>query len=490
MKRSISLLLVIITVFACFACALPAHAAAALQIDGKAYDDYYKVWWDYKDKNVVRFNVFVDGAYDGTKKVNSSGSYTFTTDPYTAGVKHTIQVYAIKSNGKTYVASNKINRYLAPLVPSLSYKCTKDGYTITGKVDSGTVHGYSLYKYDAKKDKYVFYKNFTKSITIKTGAKTYKDTYRAKAFVKYSKVYYSQLSNYITCVPKLEGITLQKAVSKQAGKITMTWTAPTNTDFTGYQIEYSSYDAYDVFRMQGVEKKYTTYTLNLIPGICYKVRVRTYKTVSNGKVYGTWSGTKTLYTMATVPATPDVEYLLNQKVKVSAPGATGCPRLNDALDRILKKVGCGEDSKYTLYNKVRLVYRYIATEQFKTNGSLGAKGSASYKDYAEGVVLKMLENKGATGSCYEYNYLFHYLCLRMGLKNTYMVDGMVTSSGGGRTNHWWAMMKIAGNNYYFDPRMQRYVNSNKDFNFFLLPLNGDNKYSDYFRFYDAKAELK
>ena len=487
MKKSISIILAVLTFLGTFLFAVNA-SAAALTIDGKAYDDYYKLEWKDKNKNAARYNVFVDGNYDGTKKVNSTGSYTFTTDPYTAGIKHVIQVFAINANGKVIASSNKITRYLAPLIPTLTYKCTSNGYTITGHVESGKIHGYALYKYNASKDKYVFYKNFKSSISIKASG-NYKDTYRAKGYVTYSKSYYSRLSDYITCVPKLDGITLQKAVSNKAGKITATWTEPKNDNFTGYQIQYSTYDSFDVYRMQGVEKKYTTYTMNLIPGICYKLRVRTYKTVNGGKIYGKWSGTKTLYTKAAVGAEPNMKELLNHKVKVSKPGATGCPRLNNALDKILGKIGCGPKSTYSLYEKVRLVYRYIATEQFKKNGSLGAKGSSSYSEYSEGAVLRMLENYGSTGSCYEYNYLFHYLCLRMGLKNTYMVDGMVSSSGSGRTNHWWAMMKIAGNNYYFDPRMQRYMNSNTAFNFFCLPLNGANKYSDYFRFYDAKKEL-
>ena len=50
-------------------------------------------------------------------------------------------------------------------------------------------------------------------------------------------------------------------------------------------------------------------------------------------------------------------------------------------------------------------------------------------------------------------------------------------------------MKIAGNNYYYDPRMQRYMSDNTALNFFNLPLNGDDRYSDYYRFYDAKEEL-
>ena len=481
----------VLTVLTMFSFATQAAAAEPkLVIDAKCNGEYYNVWWTYKSKNAVRFNVFVDGKFDGSKKANSSYSYTYTTDPCTGGIKHKIQVYAINKDSKVIAASNCISRYLPPVVPTLSYKCTSTGYTITGSVDSGTVHGYALYKYNSSKDKYEFYKNFKKSISIKTGNKAYKHTYRAKAYVTYTKTYYSQLSEYITCVPKLEGMKLKTVVSDAPGKITLTWTAPNHNDFTGYQIMYSSYDSFDVYRMQGVAKDKTKYTMNLFAGVCYKLKMRTYKTVSNGKIYGSWSSVKTLYTQPKVEANPNIKYLLNYKVKVGKPGATDCQKLNNCLDKILAKIGCGPKSTYYLYDKVRFAYRYIATEQFKKDGTLGAKGSSSYGTYSEGVVLQMLENKGATGSCYEYNYLFHYLCLRMGLHNTYMVDGMVDASGGGRTNHWWMMMKIAGNNYYFDPRMQRYMNDNKALNFFCLPMNGNNKYSDYFRFYDAKAELK
>ena len=145
MKKSISILLAVLTLLSTFLFAVNA-SAASLTIDGKAYDDYYKIWWNYKDKNVARYNVFVDGELDGKKKVNATGSYTFTTDPYTAGIKHTIQIYAINADGKVVAYSNKINRYLAPLVPTLTYKCTDSGYTITGQVDTGTVQGYALYK--------------------------------------------------------------------------------------------------------------------------------------------------------------------------------------------------------------------------------------------------------------------------------------------------------------------------------------------------------
>lgn len=489
-KKSLCILLAVITLCSCFSFAAAA-ATPALQIDAKAYDNYYKVWWNY-DSGATKFNVYVDGKYDGVKAANSSKSYTFTTDPYTAGIKHKIQVVAVNKKGTVFAKSAVITRYLAPLVPTLSYNCTDTGYTISAKVSSGTVHGYALYKYNAAKDKYEFYKNFTKSIAIKKSSDNYKDTYRAKAYVTYQKTYYSQLSDYITCKPTMGAVKLKSAVSKAAGKITVSWDAVSYSNYTGYQIMYSSYDGYGVFRMQGVPKNTTSYTMNLIPGICYRLKMRTYRTVSGGKIYGKWSGEKVLYTQPKVEANPNIKYLLNFKVKVGKPGATGCQKLNNCLDKILAKIKCGPDSTYYLYDKVRFAYRYIATQQFKTNEIEfnKVKGSTSYNTYAEGVVLQMLQNYGATGSCYEYNYLFHFLCLRMGLHNTYMVDGMVDAAGGGRTNHWWCMMKIAGNNYYFDPRMQRYMYDATALNFFCLPLNGNNKYSDYFRFYDAKAELK
>lgn len=487
MKKIICLMLAIITIFGSVSASVYSFAAPALVVDAKAKDNYYNVWWDY-DSGATKFYVYVDGKLDGTKKANSSKSYTFTTDPYTAGIKHTIQLKAEK-NGKIIAESAKIGRYLAPLIPKLTYKSDSSSYTITGSVSSGTVHGYALYKLNTKTNKYVFYKNIEKSITVKTNGSVNKDTYKAKAYVTYNnKSYYSQFCAPISCNPSLSAVTLSSAKSNDVGKITLTWKAPDYTDFTGYQIIYSSYDSFGTFRMKAAEKNKTSMTLSLVPGICYKIGVRTYRNVDGGKIYGKWSNIKTLYTQAKVPAKVNVKDLLNNKVKVSKPGATGNEKLNKVLDKILAKIGCGTDSTYKTYDKVRFAYRYVATSQFKKDGDFGVSGKKS-SDYTENAVLKMIENKGKTGSCYEYNYLFHYLCLRMGLKNTYVVDGMV-SSGSGRTGHWWAMMKIAGNNYYYDPRMQLYVGGTTGLNFFNLPMNGDNKYSDYYRFYDAQAELK
>ena len=461
-----------------------------LAITVTATNDYtYKVTWTYKKAAV--FHVYVDGKYDGKKTFTEGQTYTYTTDPYTAGVKHVIQVIGKKNaaeNAKTIAVSDKLTRYLAPRIPTLSFKGTDKGYTISAKVPSGTVHGYALYKYDTSSKKYVFLDNFEKSYSVKTSGSIYKDTYKARAYVKYSKTYYSQFSNPVNCSPRMDAVNLKSVKSAEAGKLTLKWDAVSYSDYSGYQIQYSSYDSFDTFRVQGVAKDKTGYTLKLIPGICYKVRMRTYRTVGDGKIYGDWSKVYTLYTKASVAKKVNAKELLNKKVKLSSPGATGNEKLNNVLDKILEKIGCGPKSTYKTYDKVRFCYRYIATEQFKKDGDFKCKGSKSGGSYVEHSTLKMLENKGQTGSCYEYNHLMHFLCLRMGLKNTYVVDGMV-SSGSGRTGHWWMMMKIAGNNYYFDPRMQRYL-TNTDINFFCLPLNGDNKYSDYFRFYDAKAELK
>ena len=487
MKRVISILLAVLTLLSITALGFSANAGyPALKIEAKATADYtYKITWSY-DRAAV-FHVYVDGKYDGKKTFKQAQTYTYTTDPYSAGVKHTIQLKCEIKN-KIVVESAKLGRYLAPRIPTLSFKGNDSGYTISAKVPSGTVHGYALYKYDTKNKKYVHFANFKKSYTVKTNGSNYKDTYKARAYVKYAKTYYSNFSNPVSCSPRMDAVNLKSVKQAEAGNLKLTWAAVSYSNYSGYQIQYSSYDSFDKNRVQGVAKDKKSYTLKLIPGICYKVRMRTYRTVDNGKIYGDWSKTYTLYTKAKVAKNPNVKELLNKKTKLSSPGATGNEKLNNVLDKILAKIGCGPKSEYKTYDKVRFAYRYIATEQFKKDGDFKAKGNKSGGTYQERSTLKMIENKGKTGSCYEYNHLMHFLCLRMGLKNTYVVDGMV-SSGSGRTGHWWMMMKIAGNNYIFDPRMQRYL-TNTDINFFCLPLNGSNKYSDYFRFYDAKAELK
>ena len=489
MKKVISVLLAVLTLFSIWTASVSSNAAyPELKISVKATDNYtYKITWSY-DRAAV-FHVYVDGKYDGKKTFKEAQTYTYTSDPYSAGKKHTIQL-TVEIKNKIVVKSKKVSCCLSPKIATLSYKGNDSGYEIIAKVPSGTVHGFTLYKYNTKTKKYAKLANFKKSYCVETNSKNYKDTYKARAYVKYDdKVYYSNFSNPVTCTPKLAAVNLKSVKQSGTGNLKLTWAAVSGSTYTGYQIQYSSYDSFGTSRYKAVNKEKTSYTLKLIPGICYKVRMRTYRTVDSGKIYGDWSKVFTLYTKAAVAKNPNVKELLNKKVKVSSPGATGNEKLNNVLDKILAKIGCGPKSEYKTYNKVRLAYRYIATEQFKKDGDFKAKGNKSGGTYQERSTLKMIESKGQTGSCYEYNHLMHFLCLRMGLKNTYVVDGMVSSSGSGRTGHWWMMMKIAGNNYIFDPRMQRYL-TNTDINFFCLPLNGSNKYSDYFRFYDAKAELK
>ena len=488
MKKVISVLLAVLTLLSVWTASISSNAAyPELKYSVKATDDYkYKITWSY-DRAAV-FHVYVDGKYDGKKTFKSAQTYTYTSDPYTAGEKHTIQL-TVEIKNKIVVKGEKLSCCLAPRIATLSFSGNDSGYTIKAKVPSGTVHGYTLYKYDTKAKKYSKLANFTKSYSVKTTGKNYKDTYKARAYVKYDgKVYYANFSNPVTCTPKLGAVNLKSVKQSGTGNLKLTWAAVSGSTFSGYQIQYSSYDSFSTSRYQAVAKDKTSYTIKLIPGICYKIRMRTYRNVDDGKIYGDWSKTYTLYTKASVVKNPNVKELLNKKVKLSSPGATGNEKLNNVLDKILVKIGCGPKSKYKTYDKVRLAYRYIATEQFKKDGDLKAKGNKAGGTYQERSTLKMIENKGQTGSCYEYNHLMHFLCLRMGLKNTYVVDGMV-SSGSGRTGHWWMMMKIDGNNYIFDPRMQRYLTPT-NINFLCLPLNGDNKYSDYFRFYDAKAELK
>ena len=486
-KKTLSLLLVLVSLFSCFAGTLSCFALSNIAVTTKAVGNQYKLTWNY-DGGTTMFYVYVDGKKDGYKKPTSEHSYTFTTDPYEAGIKHTIVVKAYKGL-KLIAQSESMNRYLPPLVPTLKCKCESDGYTLTPAVASGTVHDYSLYKYNGDTKKYEFYKNITKAIKIKTNTETYRDVYIAKAYVKYAKVYFSDYCEPVVCAPTLGAVTLKSAKSAKAGQVTLTWSAANYKGFTGYQIFYTSYDSFGKFRVAAAAKDKTSCTLQLIPGICYKFKVRTYRNTSAGKVYGTWSNVKTTYTVASVVAKPNVKDLLNNKVKVNSPGKTGNEKLNKVLDKILAKIGCGPKSTYKTYDKVRFAYRYIAAEQFKKDGDFGVKGSSDGGTYAENSTLRMIENKGTTGSCYEYNHLMHFLCKRMGLYNTYMVDGEVSAGGGGRTGHWWMMMKIAGNNYYFDPRMQRYLGATQ-VQFMCLPLNGSNTYSDYFRFYDAAAELK
>lgn len=460
-----------------------ASAAASIKISVTPQGSKYIVKWTYKQKNLTGFTVYVDGKYDGIKKITSAGTYSFTTDPYTTGMAHTIQLKAY-INKSVAASSDKVTSVLLPAVPTVTSAGNSTGFTLSEKC-SGKYGGISLYLYDSVSGKYKFYKNFNKTLKVTSSSAM---TFKARSFVTVNKKnYYSSYTKPFACAPQLESVTMKSAASNAVGKITLSWITP-KYSFTAYQIAYTSFDNFTYPHFLIASKTSQSATLTLKAGVCYKVCIRAYRISGGVKRYGRWSAVKTLYTKANVPVTADSKTLLNKSLKLSASMGTGCQRLNNALDRIIKKTGCRSASVST-QDKLKAIYRYIATEQFKTNGSLGATGSSSYNTYPESAVLRMLENKGKTGSCYEYNYLFMYLCRRLGVKDAYISHGSVPLSGSGRTEHYWTMIKVASNNYFFDPRMQRYV-SGKGYNFFCLPLNGGNYYSNYYRFCDAQATLK
>ena len=482
MKRIISLFLVLTMLSG--ALALNCFAAAEkLNIKVTASEEKYKVTWTYKT-DVDKFYVYVDNKLDGHKMPNSKKTYTFTTDPYTRGEKHTIIVKAIV-NGETHATSEKVISVLNPEKAKVSHSARICGYNIKARVPGGKHTGFALYIYNTSTKKWNFKKLFSSSINIFSRTT---DRYVVRAFTLYDKKYYlGPCSSVITC-KSFDSVTLSSAKTNAVGKITLSWKKPSYS-ISGYQVVYSSYDNFSYAHFNLIGKDKTSYTLDLVPGVCYKVGVRAYKKSGGKDYFGKWGYIKTLYTKAAVGKTVDAKSLINSKT-LGRGGKTSCERLNNALDKIL--VNCGASKQKEPYGKVVCIYRYIATEQFVKDTKLmeDVKGSASANEYSEQAVLQMLSNNGKTGSCYEYNYLFHYLCRKAGVPGTYITNGSVSSSGNGRTGHYWAMMKIGTNNYFFDPRMQRYVNKNTDFNFFCLPMNGANKYSDYFRFLDAENQLK
>lgn len=480
MKRTISLLLALVLLFSAFAINCFA-AAEKLKINVSASGSQYKVTWSYKT-DVDKFYVFVDNKYDGYKMPNEQKSYSFTTDPYKRGEVHTVLVKAI-IKGKTYVNSAKVECVLTPEKAKVSFSPRICGYNIKASV-SGCKHtGFALYYYNPSTKKYSLKKLFSSDINI---VSRNTDIYVVRAYTLYEKKYYlGECSSKISC-KGFEPVKLTAAKSNKVGQITIAWEKP-DYAISGYQLVYSSYDNFAYPHFLTTQKDKTTYTFNLVAGVCYKVGVRAYKTSGSKDYFGKWGIIKTLYTKAAVPKTADAEKLLNSKTLGSG-GKTGCERLNNALDKIIVK--CGADKQNDIYEKVKSLYQYVGSEQFKVDGILGAKGSPETEEYSEQAVLQMLTNKGKTGSCYEYNYLFHYLCRKAGVPGTYIVNGTVSASGGGRTGHYWAMMKIGNNNYFFDPRMQRYLGGGKGLQFFCLPLNGDNNYSDYYRFADAENQLK
>ncbi len=184
--------------------------------------------------------------------------------------------------------------------------------------------GYSVYRYNSSKDKYIHIGN-TKKLkytdeSLEAG-KTY--TYKVRAYTsKKSKKTYGAYSSSVKALTKPAKVKKLKAASVTSSSVKLTWAKSKGAK------------RYEVYIYDETQKKYiteattksTSYTVKYLrPATEYKFRVIAYNTVNDKKQYGKKSSTLTALTnLATVSditvtdVTPS-SYVLNWK---KVPGAT------------------------------------------------------------------------------------------------------------------------------------------------------------------------
>lgn len=152
----------------------------------------------------------------------------------------------------------------------------------------------------------------------------------------------------------------------------------------------------------------------------------------------------------TVSVSSDIESLINSAPL--HPMKTNEPDVDAMASDILSQI---TNSSMTTYQKVKAVYDYII-QTCKYEGGWMVSTDVNYctmLDYF--IVMKactiMMKHEGV---CENYSSLFLVLTRAIGLE-TYLGFGQVATKSGGTTGHTWAIMKLNGEYYIFDPQVEQ-----------------------------------
>lgn len=244
------------------------------------------------DENGQAVSVIGD---DGTVYVEGDSEYTVTVSNYStdvdlgnAGTAKAWSDYSI--DRPSQIASNQADDGDNP--------DREDGSSPQGRIALSSAATVAL-----KKSSYVYTgKNIKPAVTVKIGSAIltkntdYTVTYKNNKKVGTASVVVAGKGNYkgrvkktFTIVPKKTSISGKITAKKKA--FTVKWKKQTEST-TGYQIQYSTSEAFRTSRAWSVFKKASVAKLtvkNLKPKKKYYVRIRTYKTVNGKKYYSGWS---------------------------------------------------------------------------------------------------------------------------------------------------------------------------------------------------------
>jgi len=153
--------------------------------------------------------------------------------------------------------------------------------------------GYQVQRATSKTGTYSSVKNTTSTSFTNTGltaGKTYYYKVRAYKTVDGAKVY-SDDSVVVSVKPKPLKVTGIKAAKVKSGQAKISWSKQANV--SGYQIVRAT-SKNGTYKSVGTTTKLTFKNTKLTPGKTYYYKVRAYKTVSGKKIYGAYSGIKSV----------------------------------------------------------------------------------------------------------------------------------------------------------------------------------------------------
>ena len=447
------------------------------------------------DRSVTLSWTAVEGAEEYRIYVYEGSSYyseytmlndtTYTLDYLNSDTYYSFAVTAVSKYGnESPNLSNRVS-YHTYFEGVSDFKSTaKDNGYVLSWSKLSNVNGYIIYKYNPSSKQYEEFKdiNDKNKTSLKFKSKSGQAfAYKIKAYKDIDSVrYFSEESNAVAAGAKLKAPTVKSVYSSKAGVLNVKWQG-NQRNASGYEIVYTSFDNFDYYRTYQVKgKSAKSKAIKVREGIPYKVKVRSYIEVDGKMLYSPSSSSLSCYTKSTY--SKNIKGMLN-KLKLK-PKKTGCEKLDKIAQRIVddtKKSIKKSGKKATTYEMVRGFYAYIAQEKFST---YGIKGETNTNAFYQSAALRVLETK--QGSCVDYNSLFKVLCEYYGVKCD-LYSGTVSAQGGGRTIHTWTLIKLGGDYYIFDPRLQRYTSNNKGFTYFALPHSKSSHYANMYRYYDAQS---
>ena len=379
-------------------------------------------------------------------------------------------------------------------VPRVSYTSHPKKYTINvrSKYNMSCTH---IYKYNAKKKKYEYFKKGSMYGNDYKYTKKAKYKIKAVSYFKGQK-FESKFSNVIVPTKDCKkGIKLKSVTSKKNGKITVKWNkvkgasgyvinAISYSDkFTPYHVDIDNKDNFGTKKgeetLYGSEYvkvsngKTTSKTFSEFEGLTYWVCVTPYFIKGNGCCYGKTSTLKQVCVKSKLKGKINTNKALNSaKLK---PQKAKNKTLDKILNKILKKY---TNKKMTTAEKVYACYKYVSNERFSTYG-IKVKAN-DFECNTEDYALELLRTK--QGDCVSYNSLFIMLMKKIGFTKLYLAGGTTTKSGGGWTSHFWCVAKINNKFYVFDPRLASYNSNRNTKMYFCVPVSNKNSVAQKYRY--------